>query len=43
MSAKGHVVELEAKDMLDEFIVRDIFHFFLTFENYVPMKLISLM
>lgn len=43
MSTKGHVVELEAKDMLDEFIIRDIFHFFLTFESYVTMKWISLM
>lgn len=41
MSAKGHVVEEEAKDMLDEFIIRDIFHFPLTFESQVPMKLIS--
>lgn len=43
MSAKGHVVEEQAKDMLDEFIIRDIFHFSLTFESQVPMKLISLM
>lgn len=43
MSTKGHVAELEAKDMLDEFIIRDIFHFFLTFESCVTIKLISLM
>ena len=33
MSAKGHAMKEGAKDMLDEFIIKDIFHFFLTFES----------